>query len=409
MASTIAAITTSGGGVVTTADASGILNLVSGTTTIATVASTGLSTPATINVPNTFGFKNRIINGSMFLDQRNAGASVSATVTAAQTYTLDRWAYLASQTAKFTVQQTPSATETGYAVRVAAGFAQYLAVTSSSAYSVAAGDYFSINQPIEGGNVADLAWGTTSAKTITLSFWVYSSLTGTFAGSLRNSANNRSYPFTYTVSSASTWEQKSITIAGDQSGTWLTTVGSGIQVVFSLGSGSTYNGTAGSWAAGNYISVTGAVSVVGTSGATFYVTGVQFETGSTTTSFDYRPYGTELVLCQRYYEKTFDITTAPAQNITYNGSVGICPGGAGAASVGLAISWKFAVTKRASPTMTSFSVSAANSNWYAPAGPDSSVTAGFTSTATSGSVVYGTSASQTDRLYYIQATASSEL
>jgi hypothetical protein len=241
-----------------------------------------------------FGFKNRIINGAMMIDQRNAGASVTITSGA---YTLDRWLCGASQSSKYAVQQNAGS------VTPPAGFKNYLGVTSSSAYSITSTDYFGIIQPIEGLNIGDLAWGTASAATVTLSFWVRSSLTGTFGGSLQNSAQNRSYPFSYTISSANTWEQKTITIAGDTSGTWLTTNGVGIYLTIGLGYGSTYSGTAGSWSSNNYISATGATSVVGTNGATFYITGVQLEKGSTATSFDYRPYGTELALCQRYYGK----------------------------------------------------------------------------------------------------------
>lgn len=238
---------------------------------------------------STFGFKNRLINGAMVIDQRNAGASGTATG-----YNLDRWAFSATQASKFTWQQNAGA------VTPPAGFRNYLGFTSSSAYSVLTSDLFEIYQPIEGLNVYDLAWGTASAATVTLSFWVRSSLTGTFSGSIRNSAQNRSYPYTYTISAANTWEQKTVTIAGDTTGTWLTTNGIGLYVTFSLGAGSTYTGTANTWAAANYPSATGAVNVVGTNGATFYVTGVQLEEGSTATSFDYRDYGRELMMCQRY-------------------------------------------------------------------------------------------------------------
>jgi len=240
-----------------------------------------------------FGFKNRIINGAMVIDQRNAGASVTPTTSG--TYTLDRWQSILTQTSKYSVEQTI----TGVSAPV--GFTDYLGVTSLSSYAIVTGDIFAIRQHIEGFNSADLGWGTANAQTITISFWVRSSLTGTFGGSINNSAFNRSYPFTYTVSSANTWEQKTITIAGDTSGTWLTNNSAGIVLGFSLGSGATYTGTAGSWSGSTFTSATGATSVVGTNGATFYITGVQLEKGSTATSFDYRPYTTELQLAQRYY------------------------------------------------------------------------------------------------------------
>jgi hypothetical protein len=245
--------------------------------------------------PSSSVMRNRIINGAMVIDQRNAGASV--TQTTSNLYTVDRFFIGGSVTSKFTAQQNAGS------VTPPAGFTNYLGCTSSSAYSVDAGENFVIIQRIEGYNIADLGWGSANAKTITLSFWVRSSLTGTFGGALRNSAANRSYPYSYTISSANTWEQKFITITGDTSGTWLTTNGVGVQVVFSLGSGATLSGTAGAWAGANYTNATGATSVVGTSGATFYITGVQLEVGTQATSFEYRQYQQELALCQRYYYK----------------------------------------------------------------------------------------------------------
>jgi len=242
------------------------------------------------------GFKNRIINGAMVIDQRNAGAEVNPAV--AGTYYLDRWQTGSTVASKFKIGQNAGA------VTPPTGYINYLGCTSLSAYTVGAAETFNVQQRIEGLNVADLAFGTASAATVTLSFWVYSSLTGTFGGALKNSGSTRSYPFTYTISSANTWTQASVTIAGDTTGTWLTTNGIGISVIFSLGTGTTQSGTAGAWAATNYNSATGAVSVVGTNAATWYVTGVQLEKGSTATSFDYRPYGAELALCQRYYYKT---------------------------------------------------------------------------------------------------------
>jgi hypothetical protein len=229
----------------------------------------------------------------MVIDQRNAGASVTPT---SGQYTLDRYKFDVTQTSKITTQQNAGA------VTPPVGFSNYLGITSSSAYSVLAGDYFLCSQTIEGFNFSDMAWGTANAKTITLSFQVYSSLTGTFGGAISNSAQNRSYPFTYSIPVANTWTTISITIAGDTTGTWIgATNGGGLRIYWNLGTGTTYSGTASAWAAATYLSATGATSVVGTSGATFYITGVQLEKGSTATSFDYRPYGTELALCQRYF------------------------------------------------------------------------------------------------------------
>ena len=239
-----------------------------------------------------YGFKNRIINGGMVIDQRNAGASITPTD---GQFITDRFQLRCSQASKFTAQQNAGS------VTPPVGFSNYLGFTSSSAYSIGSSDYFMIRQSIEGFNFADLQWGTANAKTITLSFWVRSSLTGTFGGALQNSANDRAYPFTYTILATNTWEQKTITVAGDTTGTWIgATNGTGVILNLGLGVGSTYSGTAGAWAGANYFSATGATSVVGTNGATFYITGVQLEVGSTATSFDYRPYGTELALCQRY-------------------------------------------------------------------------------------------------------------
>jgi hypothetical protein len=262
---------------------------IAGTTTInlpATSGTVGLTT-------GQIGMKNRIINGAMVIDQRNAGASV--TQTGLQQYITDRWNSFGSVTSKFSSQQNAGS------VTPPVGFTNYLGNTSLSAYTVGTGEAFQIKQFIEGYNIADLAWGTANAATITLSFWVRSSLTGTFSGTIKNSASTRSYPYTYTVSAANTWEQKSVTIAGDTSGTWLTTNGIGISLGFSLGAGASISGTAGAWAGADLYGATGATSVVGTNGATFYITGVQLELGSAATTFDFRSYGEELALCQRYF------------------------------------------------------------------------------------------------------------
>jgi hypothetical protein len=266
----------------------------------------------TLGAGNASSFKNRIINGAMVIDQRNAGASVS-TSAGTVAFTLDRWAYYAIQASKFTVQQNAGG------VTPPVGFTNYLGCTSTSSYAVAVGDIFEVRQPIEGYNIADLGWGTANAKPITLSFWAYSSLTGTFGGALTGNAGT-SYPFSYSIPVANTWTQISISIAGPTIGTWQTTSSTGVLVRFSIGTGTIYSGTAGSWSSSVYASSTGAVSVVGTNGATFYVTGVQFETGTVATSFDYRSYTTEFSLCQRYFTKFL----ADDNNFGYGGyAVGV--------------------------------------------------------------------------------------
>ena len=277
--------------------------------------------------------KNRIINGDMRISQRN-GTSVVTPTTSADGYPVDRFNVAVSQNSKLTCQQSTTAP---------AGFVNSSLITSSSAYSVASGDVFMIRQQIEGSNISDLAWGTANAKTVTLSFWVQSSLTGAFGGALQNSSGNRCYPFTYTISAANTWEQKSVTIAGDTSGTWLTTTGIGITVLFGLGVGTTYgSGTAGAWAASAIYAPTGSTSVVGTNGATFYITGVQLEVGSSATGFEYVNYQTSLANCQRYYAKMGQGSASFAAfgSGMYNG----------ATSTNLFV--KYPTTMRASPTLS---------------------------------------------------------
>ena len=344
-----------GGTGVTTSTGTGSTVLSASPTFTGTVNSDNLTATGLISGSTNYtGFKNRIINGGMVIDQRNAGASVTPTD---GQYTLDRWSCNQTTAGKFSVQRQTSVVPTGF------GFA--LKATSLSAYSVGANDYFNIYQPIEGFNFADMAWGTANAKTVTLSFQVYSSLTGTFGGSLCNTSITRSYPFSYSIPVANTWTTISVTIAGDTTGTWVgATNGVGVYVIIGIGSGTTTSGTANTWATGYYTSATGATSVVGTSGATFYITGVQLEKGSVATSFDYRPYGTEVSLCQRYFEKSFDIATAPAQNIGTAGSSAVTQSiAASLTSYGWNIPYK--VTKRATPsTVTLYNPAQANAQAY---------------------------------------------
>jgi hypothetical protein len=240
--------------------------------------------------------RNRIINGAMTISQRLGTSSVTPTTLYSQ-YTLDRWTFNGSQASKASVQQDAGG------VTPPAGFTDYLGITSLSAYSVTSSDFFAINQYVEGFNIADLGFGAAGAQPVTLSFWVRSSLTGTFGGNIGNSAGNRNYVFSYTISAANTWEYKTVTIPGDTTGTWLTTNGVGFQLGFCIGSGSNFIDTANAWYGSARYAPTGQTSIVGTNGATFYITGVQLEEGTAASPFENRLIGTELALCQRYCMK----------------------------------------------------------------------------------------------------------
>ena len=333
-----------------TSDTSGDLELQSGGTTKAKITSSGLQNASGSAITSQAG-KNKIINGDMVIDQRNGGASVTPT---AGTYTLDRYRAYQNAAGKFTLQQSSTAP---------VGFSNSVAITSTSAHTVAAGELFLFMQYIEGYNVADLEYGTSDAQTITISFWIRSSLTGTFCGALLNGAEDRNYPFTYTISSADTWEKKSVTIAGDTTGTWLKTNGLGLQVNFSLGMGSTYSGTAGAWASGAKFSATGATSVVSTSGATWYMTGLQVEKGTTATPFENLQYGQQLARCQRYF---YTESQADAYHNLMNGFY---------ASTSLWIGvLHLPVPLRASPTLT------VSGSWQTSgASPNTATASGFVS------------------------------
>jgi len=278
------------------------------------------------------GMKNRIINGGMQVNQRGGTISASGTV---NTYGVDRFAMR-------TTSGSVVATMEQSTVAPANFYNSLLCTVTTADTSLTTGDLTVLFQRIEGVNVADLGWGTASAKSVTFSFQVRSSVTGTYGVGIQNNDGNRSYPSTYTINAANTWETKTITIPGDTTGTWnLGTTSTALYVFFSLSAASNYQGTANAWAAADYRGTTGQVNWGATVGNTFYVTGVQLEVGSTATSFDYRPYGTELQLCQRYFYTN--------SYIQYGG-VGIFSIGSGSQIRG---PWcSFPVTMRASPTVT---------------------------------------------------------
>jgi hypothetical protein len=285
----------------------GVTNATSSLHVIGNVyASNALSTTnvfATSVVPvYPISFRNRIINGDFIIDQRNAGAS--STPGTGKTQVIDRWKVEIAGTGRCLVGQNL------LGVTSPTGFTSYYGMQVSTTTTVNAGDYFFFGQVIEGINVVDLAWGTASAKPITLSFWAYSSVTGTGGGFVRNageSAGNytRSYPFTYTINATNTWEYKTVVIPGDTTGQWLSGQLDGVEVGFIMWNGTSFQGTPGVWAGANYTGPSGGtIGYAGSLNSRLLITGVQFEAGLNASQFERRHLGFELAQCQRYYEPT---------------------------------------------------------------------------------------------------------
>jgi hypothetical protein len=294
-----------------------------------------------------FVLKNRIINGDMRIDQRNAGASV--TVSASGVASVDRFTgYCQQATGAFTMQQS-----TTVPTLTSGAFTNSLLFTVTNTTAPGSTNRVLLRQIIEGLNVADFGWGTSSATSITLSFWVRSSIIGTYGVGFINSAENRSYVGTYTINSANTWEQKSITVAGDITGTWLTNNSNGIRVAFDLGSGTGYNASsANTWVAQEACRTSSCVNWQQNSGATFYITGVQLERGSTATPFECRMYGQELALCQRYFETSYPSTVTPGTS----GYVGPAEVSARTTSNGFCFyTVPYSVQKRTTPSISLYS------------------------------------------------------
>ena len=239
-----------------------------------------------------FANRNRIINGDMRIDQRNAGASSSTGTGFLGYVTVDRWAIGANENLG-TIQQVSDAP---------VGFVQSTKITVTGTTTAGANNYGTFCQRVEGNNIADFGWGTSSAKTATISFWVKASISGTYAGYVYNNSYSYCFPFSYSVNSTNTWEYKTITIIAPTTGSFPTGTSYGVEVGFVLYAGSAYRGTANTWNAANYIvAPTGSITYpFQNNGMTIQWTGVQLEAGSVATPFEHRLYGEELALCKRY-------------------------------------------------------------------------------------------------------------
>jgi hypothetical protein len=309
------------------------------TTTQAITPSQGTVSWSTLNsdVQQDLGisYKNRIINGAMTIAQRGTGLFTN-NVSSGDLFAVDRFnSFVSGSSGVFTAQQSSD-------VPTGSGFKNSVVLTVTTAdSSLTTGDLCAFRQIIEGFNCLDLMWGTANAKTVTVSFWAKSSITGTHSGTLTNGDWTRAYAFTYTISAANTWQYITITAPGAPSGSWGSSNDRGIQVVFNVGAASANLSTANTWSTTSAVTVgaTGSVQLISTNGATFYITGVQLEVGTQATTFTTAggSYGAELALCQRYY--------------TINLLAGANIGGYYSTNSGVAF-YKTPVTMRASPTVS---------------------------------------------------------
>jgi len=251
--------------------------------------------------------RNLIINGAMTVDQRNSGSAVAAPH---NTYTLDRLNVYQSGDAAYSVQQVSDVVPDGFTNSAK------IACTTADTNGFGATDYYMLTYNFEYNQIRSLEFGTSSAKQVTLSFYVRSNLTGTFSGALESGDGGRHYVFEYTINSANTFERKSITIPGDTSGTWTGTYNArGMKIRLALALGADYDGTAGTWGTDESYGSTNQTNFVSSTSNVFYISGLQFEEGDTATPFEHEDYATTLRKCKRYYE-LLDTTVYPTNYST---------------------------------------------------------------------------------------------
>lgn len=347
--------------------------------------------------------KNKVINGDFLVDQYNAGQLVNPT--SSTVYPIDRWVATTTGSISFQFQRNmDSVTPPDF-------FQSYGGIKNNTAVTISSTDNASLQQRIDGANVSNWRWGTSVARDTILSFWARSSLTGTFTVSVQNTANDRSYVATYTITTANTWQYKTISIPADTTGTWFRESGIGIRLRFNLAAGNTLQtASPNTWLAGNFHATSSTVNLAATANATFFITGVQMEdaeaTGSRATQFEDLPFALRLIQCQRYFCKTFDYTARPAQNLGRNGAVVAASSGASL----LRAMWQFPVEMRAAPTITTFNPNAANANWRSDSVSGDPVPATPLATGTRSTDLGSTSATVlANNTYLIHATASAEL
>jgi len=286
------------------------------------------------------GYRNLIINGAMQVAQWSTSTTIPE---GTETYGTDRWYGYANSIDELVLTMSQD-------TDAPAGFAASTKLTTSTAESaLAADEYSTFTQKIEGQNLQNLAFGTSDAQSFTLSFWVKSSLTGTFAVSFYKPNGSEIIGSTYTINSANTWEYKTITIVGNTGSSIVNDNTAGLWVTFTLAAGSDWTSTDntswGSYANGKWSYGQTQNGLITTLNATWQITGVQLEVGSEATPFEHRSYGDELARCQRYYYE-----------INYSGAALRLGWGHSAASTQCRMHFQTPVPMRATPTFSSTNV-----------------------------------------------------
>jgi hypothetical protein len=302
--------------------------------------------------------------------------TTAQTGVSANDYIVDMWGWQRLGAVVVTLQQVadaPSGSGLKYSIKAS--------VTTADA-SLAATDRASFYTWIEGYNFARCGLGASGASSLSIGFYVKANRTGTYSGAVVNGTANRSYPFNFTIDVSGTWEYKTVTIPGDTTGTWNTTNGAGMYLYITMAAGSTFVGTADTWAASDLRGVTGTINGIAATSDYMNLTAVSIVQGTVAIPVEsvasaQMPFDATLTRCMRYWEKTFNYTTAPAQNAGVEiGEFTFKAIQSGALSNGAYFTFK--VRKRANPTFTFYNPSATNAQ-----ARDVSIGADCTSTAAS--------------------------
>lgn len=309
------------------------------------------------NVIGRPAFRNLVIGGNFTTNPWQRGTTFTGIATTQ--YGPDRFNYAAAGAGVVDWIKTADAPT----IAQAGMFTQHclhIDVTTADA-SIGATDIYLVQHRIEGLNTSFLGFGQTNARRVTISFWVKSTKTGIFYCGIRNSAGNRSYFAPYTIAASDTWEYKTITIPGDTSGTWLYTNGAGMYVYWTLAAGSNFQGTANTWNSSNLVAASDQANALDSDTNNFKLALVQVEEGIGASPFEQLPASIVLERCQRYARKSFDLATAPVQNVGSVVGAAFAVSHVAAAVFGTRV--QFDQRMRATPTITTYNPSAANADW----------------------------------------------